>query len=209
MYSPQGMKFTAEEAASGGNKPVLKLMKNLYGLKQAGRLWHQMLSDKLRELDYKQSSVDLCLNYKIVKAIWNAWQLHYEPAYNDFEFDRSIWFKNAKPVGTPIANVVLSTEDINLSSNQDASLFRTLAGALLWFTRCTRPDIGFAVHQMTRRTHAPRICDFKLGKRILRHLAGPVEHCLDVSNINAGTTIHFEAYTDADWALVSSQTYNA
>jgi hypothetical protein len=38
MYSPQGMKFTAEEAASGGNKPVLKLMKNLYGLKQAGRL---------------------------------------------------------------------------------------------------------------------------------------------------------------------------
>jgi hypothetical protein len=68
MYPPQGMKLTAEEAASGGDKPVLKLMKNIYGLKQAGRLWHQMLSEKLQELNYKQSSVDMCLYYKIMKT---------------------------------------------------------------------------------------------------------------------------------------------
>jgi hypothetical protein len=53
MYPPQGMKLTAAEAASGGDKPVLKLMKNIYGLKQAGRQWHQMLSEKLQELNYK------------------------------------------------------------------------------------------------------------------------------------------------------------
>jgi hypothetical protein len=48
LYLPQGMKLTAEAAASGGDKPVPKLMKNIYGLKQAGRLWHQMLSEKLQ-----------------------------------------------------------------------------------------------------------------------------------------------------------------
>ena len=67
MYPPPGMKLTAEEAASGGNKPVLKLLKNIYGLKQAGRLWNQMLDKKIRELGYKQSSVDMCLYYKITK----------------------------------------------------------------------------------------------------------------------------------------------
>jgi hypothetical protein len=48
------MKLTTEEKASGGNKPVLKLMKNIYALKQAGRMWHQIFRGKLRKLNYKQ-----------------------------------------------------------------------------------------------------------------------------------------------------------
>jgi hypothetical protein len=68
MYPPQGMKLTAEEAASGGDTRALKLMKNIYGLKQAGRLRHQMLSEKLQELNYKQSSGDMCLYYKIMQT---------------------------------------------------------------------------------------------------------------------------------------------
>jgi hypothetical protein len=67
MYPPQGMHLT-EEAISGGNRPVLKLMKNLYGLKQAGRLWHQMLDEKLRALKYSQSNVDMCLYYRTTKT---------------------------------------------------------------------------------------------------------------------------------------------
>jgi hypothetical protein len=75
-----------------------------------------------------------------------------------------------------------------------------MAGALLWIARCTRPDIAFAVHQMTRRTHAPRMCDLKMGKRILRYLAGTSEYRLDISRMNEGTAIRFEIFTDADWA---------
>jgi hypothetical protein len=59
--------------------------------------------------------------------------------------------KNAKPVGTPITEVVLPAEDMNLLSTQETSLFRTMAGALLWIARCTRPDIACAIHQITRR----------------------------------------------------------
>jgi hypothetical protein len=65
LHVPTPLKPTEDEAASEGKKPVLKLLKNIYGLKQAGRLWHQMLDKKLRELNYKQSSVDMCLYYKI------------------------------------------------------------------------------------------------------------------------------------------------
>jgi hypothetical protein len=79
-----------------------------------------------------------------------------------------------------------------------------MTGALLWFARCTRTDIAFAVHQMTRRTHAPRICDLKMGKRILRYLDGTSECRLDISRMNEDTTIRFEIYTDADWASEST-----
>jgi hypothetical protein len=112
--------------------------------------------------------------------------------------------KNAKPVGTPIADVMLSTEYMNLLSAQEASLFRTMAGASLWTARCTRPDVAFAVHQMTRRTHAPRMCDIKMGKRFLRYLAGTSEYRLDISKMNEDTTIRFRVYTDADWASEST-----
>jgi hypothetical protein len=114
--------------------------------------------------------------------------------------------KNAKPVRTPIAEVVLSAEDMNSLSTQETSLFRTMAGTLLWIARCTRPDIAFSVHQMTRRTHAPRICDLKMGKRILRFLADTSEYRLDISRMNEETSIRFEIYTDADWASACEST---
>jgi hypothetical protein len=47
MYLPQRMHLTAEEAASGGRKHVFKLMTNIYGLRQTGRQWNQMLDEKL------------------------------------------------------------------------------------------------------------------------------------------------------------------
>jgi hypothetical protein len=98
-----------------------------------------------------------------------------------------IGLKNAKPVGTPIADAILSAEDMNLFSAQEASSFRTMAGTLLWIVRWTRPGIGFAVHQITRHTHATRMCDFKMGKRIQRYLVRTSEHCLDISKINTVT----------------------
>jgi hypothetical protein len=81
--------------------------------------------------------------------------------------------KQAKPVGTPIADVAQSANDMDPLSAQDV------------ITRCTRPDIGFAVHQMTTRTHAPRMCDYKLGKRILRYLVGTSDYHLDVLSDSA------------------------
>jgi hypothetical protein len=163
-----------------------------------------MLSEKLQELNYKQSSVEMCLYYKIMKTTIilvgiyvddllvtsnDAKKIHeffeemktidvkdlgaaskflgikieHETPHSYIMSQRTMilnlieqfGLKNAKPVGTPIAEVVLSAEDVNLLSAQETSLFRTMAGALLWIARCTRPDIAFAVHQMTRRTDAP------------------------------------------------------
>jgi Reverse transcriptase (RNA-dependent DNA polymerase)/GAG-pre-integrase domain len=42
----------------------LLLKKNLYGQKQAGRVWNQYLHDRLLARGFKQSAVDMCLYYR-------------------------------------------------------------------------------------------------------------------------------------------------
>ena len=43
---------------------VLKLLANLYGQKQAGRIWNSYLVNKLLEIDFKQSLIDDCVFYR-------------------------------------------------------------------------------------------------------------------------------------------------
>jgi hypothetical protein len=60
MELPQGVQVA--EGDSGDY--VLKLLKNIYGQKQAGRVWNEFLSSKLTSLGYKASLIDDCVFYK-------------------------------------------------------------------------------------------------------------------------------------------------
>lgn len=46
---------------SNGNKLIVKLRKSLYGLRQAGREWADLLSDFLIQWGFRRSSIDICL----------------------------------------------------------------------------------------------------------------------------------------------------
>jgi hypothetical protein len=61
MYPPNGITLTKEEQSASGIFPVLKLQRSLYGLKQAGRLWNNMLHAKLLAIGYARCKTDLCL----------------------------------------------------------------------------------------------------------------------------------------------------
>jgi hypothetical protein len=53
------------ETKHGNSKDyVLKLLANLYGQKQAGRVWNQYMVDKLREVGFQQSLIDECVFYR-------------------------------------------------------------------------------------------------------------------------------------------------
>ncbi|KAG6613467.1 Integrase catalytic core protein [Phytophthora cinnamomi] len=79
--------------------------------------------------------------------------------------------------------------------------FQSLVGSLLWLARCTRPDIAFAVHKVTRRTHSPTMDDWKLAKRILRYLAGTRELRLGMQGkADSDEPLEVVAYSDADFA---------
>jgi hypothetical protein len=78
--------------------------------------------------------------------------------------------------------------------------FQSLAGSLLWVARCTRPDILFAVHCITRKTHAPTAQDYQVAKKILRYLKGSKMEKLKLPKWNGTGKVSVEAYSDADWA---------
>ena len=53
------------ETDEGSNKThVLKLLKNVYGQKQAGRVWNDYLTGKLLGLGFKRSLIDECVFYR-------------------------------------------------------------------------------------------------------------------------------------------------
>ena len=60
MEFPKGI----EMAHGNGRTHVLRLLRNLYGKKQAGRLWNIYLKEKLLKIGFTQSIFDECLFYR-------------------------------------------------------------------------------------------------------------------------------------------------
>jgi hypothetical protein len=62
MKIPKGFQLDLPE---GKAEHVLKIHRNIYGQKQAGRVWNQYLTSKLKnELGFKQSKIDECIFYR-------------------------------------------------------------------------------------------------------------------------------------------------
>jgi hypothetical protein len=54
------MVLTQDERIAGGSTPFLKLQRSLYGLKQAGRLWDNLLHAQLIDSGFTRCKTDLC-----------------------------------------------------------------------------------------------------------------------------------------------------
>ncbi len=60
MELPQGI-----DTATGNSKDmVLKLLKNIYGQKQAGRVWNSYLVEKLASIGFQPSLIDDCVFFR-------------------------------------------------------------------------------------------------------------------------------------------------
>jgi hypothetical protein len=60
MNLPKGIQMVNGDR----NTHVLKLLKNLYGKKQAGRVWNKHLTSGLVKIEFVQSKVDECVFYR-------------------------------------------------------------------------------------------------------------------------------------------------
>jgi hypothetical protein len=60
MEQPQGI-----QVVTGNSKDhVLKLLKNIYGQKQAGRVWNSFLVDKLTSIRFQPSTIEDCVFFR-------------------------------------------------------------------------------------------------------------------------------------------------
>ena len=76
------------------------------------------------------------------------------------------------------------------------SLYRRLVGNLVYLT-ITRPDISYAVHQVSQYLSTPQSTHYAAILRILRYLKGTLFHNLFYS---AQSPLVLRAFSDADWA---------
>lgn len=195
MVPPQGY---------NGAKPnqVCKLIRSLYGLKQAGRQWNLEFSNKLQHFEFSQSSSDHCLFIKNTTESFTALLVYVDDVLitgtskkeindvknylqktftikdlgyaryflgleitcgtegtyiNQRKYTLDILFDagllGSKPVFTPLPkNIKLVFDQGNPLPNPDK--YRRLVGRLLYLN-FTRPDITYAVQQLSQFVSAP------------------------------------------------------
>ena len=91
-------------------------------------------------------------------------------------------------------NVKYQSEEGDLLS--DPTVFRQLIGSLNYLT-ITRPDISFAIQQVSQFMQTPRHLHLAAVCRIIRYLWGSSSCGLFFPT---GSSLHLVAYSDVDWA---------
>ena len=104
-------------------------------------------------------------------------------------------FLGAKPAPVPMdPKLRLSASDGELL--EDASLYRRLVGRLLYLT-LSRPDITFAVHQLSQFLSQPRVPHLQAVHYLLRYIKSHPGQGLLFSSTSS---LQLRAFSDADWA---------
>jgi hypothetical protein len=102
---------------------------------------------------------------------------------------------NCKPLSTPMASgTILSAYGQDMC--KDPHMYRSVIGALQYAT-LTRPDLSFSVNKLSQYMHTPTEEHWNAAKRILRYVAGTLNHGLQFYK---QASPRVQAYSDSDWA---------
>ncbi|EGD80810.1 hypothetical protein PTSG_11720 [Salpingoeca rosetta] len=176
---------------------VCRLLKPLYGLKQAGRAWAKKLHTFLKTNGWAQSNVDACLFTKLHDDGQRTWIITYvddliisgsserhipdgvlhiaqTQAINDIVNDYNL--AAAASVSTPMR---VGIDASSISEQPDRRLpFRNLVGSLLYLANRTRPDVSFACGLLCRYMDRYTTVHWQAAKHVVRYLKATSEHGL-------------------------------
>ena len=106
-------------------------------------------------------------------------------------------FENCKPIATPVdvsQKLVNSEEDSELF---DPETYQSAVGALLYLSTRTRPDISYAVSNISKFSSKPSKQHWQAVKRIFRYLNGTIDYGILYEKEKISECF---GYSDADWA---------
>ena len=111
--------------------------------------------------------------------------------------------ENSNPVTTPAVKRTPLTDATEPSPLLDAKIpYRAAVGALMHAAVGTRPDLAFAVSQVSRYSAQPRVEHWAMVQRIFRYLRGSTNLALGYSPTSSSGTPSavLHGYVDSDWA---------
>ena len=245
----------------GSNYPkgtVLKLVKSLYGLKQAGHDWHEIARDLLLNLNYEQLECDKCVFLKYTsddrfiiltlyvddtiaaydkkdESVWLSDKETIGATYKIKDIGDCEWILNMKvvrnreaktihlsqeayiqrvlltygydqsiPLVTPGSDIDLFLpppgSDITPLGKVEQNLYQSIVGSLSYAAMCTRPDISFAVNELSRFQAQATQCQLQQAQRVLRYLKGTSNYGLEFKPQANPMSATPEIYVDSSWA---------
>ncbi|CAN1146609.1 Retrovirus-related Pol polyprotein from transposon TNT 1-94 [Linum perenne] len=232
-------------STSSSTKPqVCKLLKSLYGLKQASRRWFVKLTDALKFEGFKQSGADhsvftyttaaaivVLLVYvddillagndlTVIEGVKQKLHKHFKikdlgilKYFLGLEIARTksgifmtqrkyclelieeAGFLDAKPTVIPADYKLKLALDGGIPL-QDATEYQQIIGRLHYLT-ITRPDICYAVQQLSQFQANPTDLHLQAAHKVVRYLKGSPGQGLLFSS---SSSLQLSGYSDSDWA---------
>lgn len=129
---------------------------------------------------------------------------------NEIELDQAVYTESilkrfgmeaCKPACTPSDTSTKLSINMETDEATEEELrkipYQEAVGSLLYLAQATRPDIAFAVNDVSRFNATYTMGHWKAVKRIMRYLKGTLKFKLSFNTENPGRLIGF---SDADWA---------
>jgi len=104
----------------------------------------------------------------------------------------------SKPVSMPLAAGARLVKAVDGNGDVDLKLYQGMIGSIMNAMLCTRPDIAFAVEQLSQYASKPTNAHVQAAKRVLRYLQGTQDVGLNFSKHKAEITT-MQAHCDVDY----------
>uniref|UniRef100_A0AAV1V9Z6 Reverse transcriptase Ty1/copia-type domain-containing protein n=1 Tax=Peronospora matthiolae TaxID=2874970 RepID=A0AAV1V9Z6_9STRA len=201
-----------------GDFDCLELVKAIYGLKQASRVWNETFDEFVCSIGFEASAFDPCLYIKVVDG-----HCVLVLVYVDDVLVTGISLELIAQTKADLKTRFEMTDSgkctfvlgIELVDESDGSVTMCqrryvndilkcfgmdeckATATLMHLTTATRPDIAYAVGYVSRFMENPQQEHGTAVKRIFRYLQGTKSHGL---RFQPSDKIDFRGYSDADWA---------
>jgi len=103
------------------------------------------------------------------------------------------------PVKTPMEERLSEANRGQTLSKEDQAKYRMIVGSLLYLACWSRPDISYAVSELSRFVSSAGEVQMKAAQRVLRYLKGTKELGLQYTKMSDPTNVLW-GYVDSDWA---------
>lgn len=127
-------------------------------------------------------------------------QIHQESYIMDIA--KRIGLDHCKRVDIPMSPSHDLEPDTKINRHDPTLQYQELVGALLFVSRCTRPDISFAVGKLSRYFQCYESKHMNAAKQVLRYLVSTSTH--GISYVR-GIDLSLTGYSDADYAGCKQQ----
>ncbi|RVW35384.1 Retrovirus-related Pol polyprotein from transposon RE1 [Vitis vinifera] len=181
---------------------VCHLRRALYGLKQAPRAWFAKFSSTIFRLGYTASPYDSALFLRRTDKGTILLLLYVDDmiiAGDDLSGIQELKDFLSQQFEMKDLGHLSYFLDLEITHSTDGLYItqtKRLVDSLVYLT-VTRPNISYAVHQVSQYLSAPRSTHYAAVLRILRYLKGTLFHGLFYS---AQSPLVLRAFSDADWA---------